>query len=105
MHVEDRGSSLAIEYRHAPSPARQWVLRRYLAEIVHPLADQLGINDVMEWLRPYLLMRLLAVYHLAALEPRDLALSLALVADALDPTTTLPNFLGLTPVIDGRPPR
>jgi hypothetical protein len=42
-------------------------------------------------------MRLLAVYHLADLEPRDTALSLALLAQALDPDTALPDFLALTP--------
>lgn len=97
VHVEHRGLALAIDYRHAPSPARQHVLRRYLDEVVRPNAHQLGIDDVMAWLRPYLVMRLLAVYHLADLEPRDAALSLALLAQVLDPATALTDFLALTP--------
>lgn len=40
-------------------------------------------------------MRILAVYHLAELQPRDTALSLGLLAEALDPAATLPAFLGV----------
>jgi hypothetical protein len=98
VHVERGPSSLAIDYRHTPSPARQHVVRRYLDEIVCPIACRLGIDDVMDWLRPYLVMRLLAVYHLADLEPRDTALSLALLAEALDPATGLSDFLALAPL-------
>lgn len=97
VHVEHSGSSLAIDYRHTPSPARRHVLRRYLDEIIRPIARHLGIDDLMAWLRPYLVMRMLAVYHLADLEPRDTALSVALLAQALDPAMALPDFLALTP--------
>ncbi len=97
VHVQHSGSSLVIDYRHAPSPARRHVLHRYLDEVVHPIARYLGIDDLMAWLRPYLVMRLLAVYHLAELNPRDIALSLALLAQVLDPATTLPDFLAVTP--------
>lgn len=90
-------SSLVIDYRHTPSPARRHVLHRYLDEIIQPVSRYVGIDDVMAWLLPYLVMRLLAVYHLAGLEPRDTALSLALLAQALDPATALPEFLALTP--------
>ena len=45
---------------HAPSPGRRRVLRSYLTEIIQPIAAQLGINNVMDWLRPYLVMRILA---------------------------------------------
>lgn len=97
VRVQHNGSSVAIDYRHTPSPARRHVLHRYLAELVRPIATYLGIDDLMTWLRPYLVMRLLAVYHIADLEPRDTALSLALLAQALHPATTLPDFLALTP--------
>lgn len=89
-------TSLTIVYRHRPSPARRHVMRRYLDEIVYPVANQLDISDLMEWLRPYLVMRLLAVYDLASLKPRDAGLSIGLLAEALAPTTTLPDFLALT---------
>lgn len=97
VHIEYDGASLVIDYEHVPSPARQHVLRRYLSEIAYPLTSHLGINDLIGWLRPYLVMRLLAVYHLGDLEPRDTALSLALLTEALDPSKTLTNFLALTP--------
>lgn len=86
---------LRIDYRHRPSPARRRVLRAYLTGIIQPIAGQLGISDLMDWLRPYLVMRILAVYHLAELEPRDTALSLGLLAGAFDPAATLPAFLGI----------
>jgi hypothetical protein len=97
VRIEHSASSLVIDYRHTPSPARHLVLRRYFDEIIRPLARYLGVDDLMGWLRPYLVMRLLAVYHLADLEPRDTALSLALLAQALDPAMALPDFLTLTP--------
>lgn len=102
VHIEHRRSSLVINYRHVPSRARRHVLRRYLNEIVHPLAADLDIDDLMGWLRPYLVMRLLTVYHLGDLISRDTALSLALLAEALDPATELPDFLALTRARTGR---
>ncbi|MGH3466582.1 MAG: hypothetical protein ACRDQF_02470 [Thermocrispum sp.] len=97
VHVEHDASALLIDYRHAPSAGRLHVLHRYLNEIVGPLARHLGVDDLMGWLRPYLALRLLAVYHVADLEPRDTALSLALLAEALHPATRLPEFLALSP--------
>lgn len=97
VHVEHSRSTVVIDCRHVPSRARRHVLRRYLDEVVQPVACQLGVEDLMAWLRPYLVMRLLAVYDLADLEPRDTALSLALLAQALDSATALADFLALTP--------
>lgn len=96
VHVGYDGTSLVIDHEHVPSSARRHVLRRYLSEMVYPLASHLGIDDLMGWLRPYLVMRLLAVYHFGDFEPCDAALSLALLAEALDPATTLSSFLALT---------
>jgi hypothetical protein len=93
--VQHSRNLLRIDYQHAPSPGRRHVLRSYLTGIIQPVAAQLGINDLMDWLRPYLVMRILAVYHLAELEPHDTALSLGMLAEALDPATTLPAFLGM----------
>jgi hypothetical protein len=47
-------------------------------------------------------MRLLAVYDLASLQPADTALSLALLAHALDPATPLAAILGLCQSSTGR---
>jgi hypothetical protein len=57
--------------------ARQHVMCRYLEELVWPVARRLGISDLAGWLRPYLVMRLLAVYDPAALNQDDTALTLA----------------------------
>jgi hypothetical protein len=52
--------SLLIDYQHVPSLARQHVMRRYLDEVVCPVAAHLGVVNRMDWLRPYLAMRLLS---------------------------------------------
>jgi hypothetical protein len=90
-------AALSIGYQHAPSPARQHVIRRYLSEILTPASGRAGITDPAQWLRPYLVMRLLAVYDLTTLEPADTALSLALLAQALDPGTPLDALLAAGP--------
>jgi hypothetical protein len=89
--------TLRIDYSHNPGPARRHILGRYLNEVVLPVAGTLGISDPASWLRPYLAMRLLAVYNLTSLHPADTALSLALLAQALDPGTPLETLLALTP--------
>lgn len=102
VSVTFRAPSLTINYRHAPSAARQHVIRRYLDEIVLPAGARLGISDTADWLRPYLAMRLLAVYDLASLQPADTALPLALLAQVLDPGTPLTAILGLGQSAAGR---
>ena len=94
VHVQQRRYLLGIGYRHPPGTGRSRVIHRYLTEIVQPVAAQLGVHDVMDWLRPYLVMRVLGVYNLASLQPGDAALSLGMLAQALDPATTLTAFLG-----------
>jgi hypothetical protein len=95
VRVRHGRHQLRIDYRHVPSTGRRRVLRSYLTGIIQPIASQLGINDLMDWLRPYLVMRILAVYNLADLEPRDTALSLGLLAETLDPAATLSELLGI----------
>jgi hypothetical protein len=89
------GDLLGIDYRQAPVPSRSHVIRRYVTEIVQPAAAQLGIRDLMDWLRPYLVMRILGVYSLTDLHGDDAALSLGLLAEALDLATKLTDFLGV----------
>lgn len=96
VQVERHARALEINYQHAPTPARRYVLRRYVDQLVTPLTTMVGVDNLMEWLRPYLVMRILAVYPLTRLEPRDTALSLALLAEVIDRDTTLPEILGLT---------
>jgi hypothetical protein len=96
VHVSADGAhGIRIDYRHRTSSARRHVIARYLDELVRPIAATLGISDLMDWLRPYLVMRLLGVYDLATLAPPDAAVSLALLAETLDPATRLTDLLGL----------
>ena len=87
VHAERAGGTIALTYEADPGPVRTHILQRYLTELVLPVAEALGVRDLSGWLRPYLLMRLLAVYNVATLEPHDAALTLALAADLSDNTT------------------
>lgn len=95
------GSDLRISYRHRPGPARRHLMHRYLTDLVEPLAHRLGIDDVTRWLRPYVLLRLVAVFNLTTLAPREAALSLALTAQALDRHVDLYELLALEPTTAG----
>ena len=95
------GRDLHIRYRHRPGPARRHLMHRYLTELVEPLARHLGVSHVMDWLRPYVLLRLLAVYDLTALAPTEAALTLALAAQSLDHHTDLYELLALAPSTAG----
>jgi hypothetical protein len=100
VHIGLSRTALAIDHQHAASSARQHVMRRYLDMIIRPLTRQLDVPDVMAWLRPYLVMRVLGVYGLGTLAPDEVGVSLALLAEALDPATTLPAFLALSPTFN-----
>lgn len=84
-----------IDYHHLASPARRYTMTSYLKRLVHPLAARIGVTDLLGWLRPYLALRILGVYHLGDLDPADAALSLAYLAEVLDPSNRLETLLGL----------
>ncbi|MDM4722801.1 hypothetical protein QTQ03_25550 [Micromonospora sp. WMMA1363] len=86
--------TITIDYQHRPSAPRQHTLARYLAELAQPLASGIGA-DLPAWLRPYLAMRLLAVYPLQQMESADAALSIGLLADLYAPEVDLTQLLGL----------
>jgi hypothetical protein len=95
LQVRSDTAGLRIDYEHQPSPARRHAMTRYLDELVRPIAASLDIEDVIGWLRPYLLMRLLGVFDLTFLEPEDAALSLALIAETLHPAPDIDELLAL----------
>lgn len=87
--AEDNGAT-SIDFDLALSPVRRHVVERYVKELVHPVAEHLGVDDVSAWLRPYVLMRVLAVFNVADLDPLDTALSLGLSAEVADETAGSP---------------
>ncbi|WP_194821585.1 hypothetical protein [Micromonospora sp. S-DT3-3-22] len=95
--------AVGIDYQHQPSPARQQAITRYLTTLARPLALSTA-TDLLTWIRPYLAMRILAVYPLQLLEPRDAALSLGLLADLYAPDADLEQILGLTTQTPAEPP-
>lgn len=87
---------LVIDYQHSPSAARHHAIVRYYAELIRPITTRLGITDVTDWLRPWLVMRILAVYRLGDLRPADAAISIAILAQVLDSGTTIEKLFGMT---------
>lgn len=85
--VHRRGDTVVLDVDHRPSPARAALARAWLDDLVHPVAADLDIDDLTEWLRPWLAMRLLTVHRPADLPTGHAALLLAAVADLLDPDT------------------
>ena len=80
---------LRLRHRQPQRPARRHVIRRYLNELL-PAADRLGISVPARWLRPYLAMRLLAVYNLTSLQPVGTALSLVCLRRNSTPAPRFP---------------
>lgn len=83
---------LRIDYSARPAAARLTAARLYWEKLVRPVATELWPGkDLGDLLRPYLVMRILAVYNLADLHPVDRLICLARLAEAMgpefDPTT------------------
>ncbi len=95
MIAREGRHTVRISYHHEPSPARRHAIRRYHLELVRPLASRVGITDVTEWLRPYLVLRILGVHNLSDLAASDAALSLAYLAEVLSPQVELGKPLAL----------
>lgn len=84
VSVAKRDGVTSIDFDLALSSVRRHVVERYVDEVVQPVAEHLGIDDASAWLRPYVLMRVLAVFNVADLDPVDTALSLGLAAEVAD---------------------
>jgi hypothetical protein len=95
-----RPGLLEAEVHHQASPARRRLAATYLRDLVHPVAADLGIDDVAAWLRPHLLMRLLGVYHPADLTLPDAVVLLAAITQVIDPDLELENLLDLTAPVE-----
>jgi hypothetical protein len=94
--VHQHDDTVELHLEHRPWGARAAFARAWLDDLVLPLATDLGVPDVAEWMRPYLLMRLLTVHRPADLPLPRAALLLAALADLLDHGTDLHRLLGLT---------
>lgn len=84
--VNHSARTVHIDYTPRLSAPRRAAASAYWFRLVRPLADKLWPNaDLGELLRPYLAMRILAVYNLADLAPTDRLLVLARLAEAMSP--------------------
>lgn len=94
---------LEADLHHQASPARRRLAATHLRDLVYPVADDLGIDDVAGWLRPYLLMRLLGVYHPADLPLPDAVVLLAAITHVTHPDLELEDLLDLTAPVEATP--
>ena len=73
--VDTRTRTIHIDYNSTSAPARQAAAALYWQNLVEPTAADLWPDqDLGVLLRPYLAMRILAVYNLADLSPHDRAI-------------------------------
>jgi hypothetical protein len=80
--VNHSARTIHIDYGPRVSGPRQTAASAYWHNLVRPIADKLWPDgDLAELLRPYLAMRIFAVYNLADLAPTDRLLVLARLAE------------------------
>jgi len=65
------------------SPLVSRLLQDYIDRVVVPSAEQFGIKDIMDWIRPYIITRLLGVFSVRLVEKGDALGILALLYRAL----------------------
>jgi hypothetical protein len=86
-YVNHSAQTIHINYLARLSAPRRTAAAAYWNHLVQPVAEKLWPGENLgELLRPYLAMRILAVYNLANLAPVDRLLVLARVAEAMSPT-------------------
>jgi hypothetical protein len=79
--------TIHIDYTQRLSAPRRAAASAYWFRLVRPIADKLWPDtDLGELLRPYLAMRIIAVYNLADLAPTDRLLVLSRLAEAMSPS-------------------
>ncbi|MEU8927662.1 hypothetical protein AB0D10_43305 [Kitasatospora sp. NPDC048545] len=102
--IDPRTRTIRIDYTTTPSPARQAAATWYWQHLVEPTAADLWPDqDLGHLLRPYLVMRILAVYNLADLGARDRMVVLARLAEAMDPDFNPIDFFHLEDTLCATP--
>lgn len=85
--VNDTARTIHVDYTPAVSAPRRAAASAYWYQLVRPIADKLWPDeDVAALIRPYVAMRILAVYNLADLLPTDRLLVLVRLAQAMSPS-------------------
>ncbi|WP_260637101.1 hypothetical protein [Streptomyces angustmyceticus] len=90
--LDDATGIIHIDYVPRLSAPRRAAVTTYWNQLVLPVADRLRLStDLANLLRPYLVLRILGVYHLTELDPDDRLVLLARLVEAMspafDPTT------------------
>ncbi|MFJ2958591.1 hypothetical protein [Streptomyces sp. NPDC087270] len=94
--VNHAARTVHIDYTPRLAAPRRAAATAYWHGLLQPVADKIWPNgDLCELLRPYLAMRILAVYNLADLAPTDRLLVLARLAEAMSPTFDPATFFSI----------
>ncbi|MCX4733891.1 SDR family NAD(P)-dependent oxidoreductase [Streptomyces sp. NBC_01363] len=84
--VDHTTSTIPIDYAPRLSTPRRTAVTTYWNQLVRPIADRLWPGtDLANLLRPYLAMRILAVYNMADPAPEDRLVLLARLAETMKP--------------------
>jgi len=93
--VDHAAQAIRIDYTPRLAGARRAAVTAYWDQLVRPVAERLCPGDSLaELLRPYVAMRILGVYNLADLAPRDRLVLLARLAEAMSPDFDPTTYFG-----------
>lgn len=85
--VDRTTNTVHIDYAWRLSAPRRTAINAYWEQLVLPVAERLWAGtNLANLLRPYVAMRILAVYNLAELAPEDRLVLLARLAEAMSPS-------------------
>ncbi|RBM17298.1 hypothetical protein [Streptomyces sp. PT12] len=96
-HIDAAHRTITVSYTPRLSPPRRLAAATYWHQLVQPVAAQLWPDtNLAEVLRPYLAMRILAVYNLGDLAPADRLILISRLAEVMSRAFSPESFF-LTP--------
>lgn len=93
--VDHGARTVCVDYTPRLAGPRRAAVAAYWDQLVHPVAERLWPGDSLaDLLRPYVAMRILGVYNLADLAPRDRLILLARLTEAMSPDFDPTTYFG-----------
>lgn len=95
--IDSTRRRITLNYAPRLAPPRRLAAAVYWHKLVRPVTRVLGLEQNLgDLLRPYLAMRVLAVYDLATLQPADQLLLIARLAEVMSPDFCPEHFFLIT---------